>query len=328
MPDPLLDYSSRLTESSKIGQAVRTGQVYDPFSGQTMIRTQAPPNPYYNMSYEEAARRRAIESENLQREVRTRSELLDQKVNDAEYKYKLSTIDQSEKFLEDMRGLDPRSPDYITRRHELTSTYPLAAQNPKILNNLDLLDKTYSGIEQDKQMLTRQQTLANDAAKERDAINGRAMAAKLGGTRGVAMYEELLAQDPGNPIGVMAKMVDAQEQQSAIAGLRRLNLNEKEFYMPEVGPDGQPTERQIFDTARAREVIDSAPTTSNISSILSRRDNIRKSQIGEDYEKWPDDVKAEWEITSDILKRYRASTGQQEVAPQKKMTAKEFIHGK
>lgn len=313
--DPLLDYESRIIERDRLKHSASTGQVYDPFSGQTMIRTVAPPSPYYNMTREQATKLREIETEQLKGEALLREAEFKQKNDAMEYKYKLSQIDQSEKFLQGMQGLDPRNPDYITERSRLNSTYPLAAQNPVILRNLELLDKTHNDLQQNDQIINRQKKIQGDAEKERDINQGRTMALKIGGSRGLAMYENLLKSDPNNPIGVMAEMVDAQEQQSAITELKRLNLDDNrinQFYSQEMGPDGRPTGRRIFDHARAKDFIASTPDISNVNSTIARRDKIRENNLGA-YDTWPDDVKAEWDITVDILKRYRQSAGQPEV---------------
>lgn len=308
MADPLLDYSSRLTESKKIGQAVRTGQVYDPFSGQTMIKTQAPPSPYHNMSREQATKIREAEAVNLQRESSLRESELKQKSDALDYKYRLNQIDQSDKFLDEMGSLDPRSPDYISQKSNLSSRYPLAAQNPMILRNIELLDKTYDGLEGNKQVLSRQQQLAEEAARERDTAQGRSIAAQRFGTEGVVMYEDLLSKDSKNPLGVAASMVSAQEKRSRISQLQELGIDPNQFYTP--GVNGQ----AVFDTRRADAFIKTYPTASQAHQAAINKQKIRENNLGK-YEEWTPDVQADYDLFDQQVQRYRSLSGQKQEKP-------------
>lgn len=310
MPDPLLSYNQRIVESKKIGHAAATGQVYDPFSGKEMIRTLAPPSPYYNMTREQAIRLREIETEQLGKEVNIRNSELNQKINGMEYHYKLAQIDQSEKFLDGMKSLDPKSKDYISDRSRLSSEYPLASQNPLILRDLELLDKTHTDIQQNDLILNRQAKIQEEADRERDRQKGRETAARLGGSRGLAMYEEMLAKDSSNPIGVLASMVDAQEQESRLSQLKELEVDEKRFYTPEIGPGGQRTGKEILDTRRIDAFLKTYPTASQASQSSSSREKIAARNFGVSYDQWDPADQADYDFHGQQLMRYRALTGQ------------------
>jgi hypothetical protein len=298
--------SQELINSTRQGIASQTGG--DPDTG---IRTLPPRNWSDDYSLEQKLQMEEIESQRLARDVNTRGSLLNQRINDAEHRYKLSTIEQSEQFLDRMKDLDPRSPDYITSRADLISKYPLAAQNDSITRNLGLLDRTHEQIGQNDLILNRQRELAKEAERERDINQGRTLAAKFG-SRALAQYEEMLAKDPQNPLGVIANMVDAQEQQNTISTLKRIGVDERQFYVPEIGAGGTPTGRKIFDVGQAEDFIKTAPTASSAAKAASARQKIRESwdTMGKPFEDWPEDLKAEYEMYGEQVKQYRKLTGQ------------------
>lgn len=310
MPDPLINYSRRLDEHHKIGRAVKTGQVYDPFSGQTMIKTQAPPSPYHNMSYEEASQRRAMESQNLQREASLRESELKQKSESLEYKYRLNQIGQSEKFLDEMSSLDPRSPDYMAQRSQLSSTYPLAAQNPLILKNIDLLDRTYNDLEQNKALLGRHavEQGAREAAalRKQEISQGRTIISKYGDPSLLATFEEEVAKDgAASPIAVAAKLEDASQRLSMLERLQELEVDNRKFYLP----DGNG--RLVFNKDRAQQILASYPTAPQAHQAANSREKIRQNNAGE-YKDWAPDVQADYDLFGDQVQRYRSSIGQKQ----------------
>lgn len=307
MPDPLLSYSDRLIESEKIGQAVRTGQVYDPFSGEMMVKTQAPASPYHNMSYEDAARRRAIESENLAREVNTRSAEFKQKADAMDYKYRLNEIDQSEKYLARAPELDPNQQDYPQQKALLDKEFPLAGLNADVQRKMALLDQTYSRVTENERILSRhaveQEAREAVALRKQEASQGRTILSKYG-LEELANYEDLLAKDPnGSPLAIAARAADASEQRSRISQLTELNVDPKQFYTP--GVNGEAT----FDIRRADAFIKTYPTTSQAHQAAAAKDRIRENNIGK-YEDWPLDVQADYDLYDEQVQRYRSLSKQ------------------
>lgn len=311
MPDPLINYSSRLNESRKIGEAVQTGQVYDPFSGQTMIKTQAPPNPYGNMSYEEAARRRAIEGENLAREVNVRGAELKQKEDALDYKYKLNEINQSEQIYDEINTLDPRSPDYLATRSALFNKYPLAAQNQKVQNSIALIDRTHSGITENDRLLDRhaveQEARETAALRKQEIFQGRNMFKDDPSV--LAAFEEEIAKDSTtSPIAVAAKLEDARQRLSMLEQLDKLGVDNREFYLP----DGNG--RLVFNRDRAESIIKLTPTASQAHQAAANKQEIRKNNIGK-YEDWTPDVQADYDLFDQQVQRYRSLSGQKQEKP-------------
>lgn len=315
--DPLLDYSQGIIESKAIGKAVQTGQVYDPFSGRTMIRTTAPSSPYYNMSREQASQIREEETKQLANEVNIRSAEFKQKADAMDYKYKLSEIDQSEKYLSRVPELDPNHPDYPIHKAKLDREFPIGALNPEVQRKLGLLDQTYTGITQNERLLNRQKQLQDEADMNRQVSQGREMAAKFGGTAGVAQYEELLAKDQKNPIGALAAFTDAQEKQSRLSQLTELLTSPDgkvdtnrmaKFYTPTVGPDGKAT--PVLDTRRVDSFIKTFPTASQASQASAAREKMRANHLGETPDKWDPADQAEYNFHGQQLQRYQALIGQ------------------
>jgi hypothetical protein len=315
--DPLLDYHSRIVESGQIGDAVATGQVYDPFSGRTMIRTTAPASPYYNMTREQASKIRDIETGQLAQEVNIRGAELKQKQDALEYKYKLNEIDQSEKIYDEISALDPRSPDYLTTRSSLFNKYPIAAQNPRVQNSIGLIDRTHSAITENNDVINRN-TLAREAAeaaalRKQEISQGRTIVSKYGPGALVAFEDELSKDDNTSPIAVAARLEDASQRLSMLSQLNELEIGPEHYYTAD--DRGQP----VFDKMKAESILKRMPTASQAPQAAINKQKIRENNVGK-YEEWSPDVKADYDLFDEQVQRYKSLTGQkkQEATPKKK----------
>lgn len=309
MPDPLINYSSRLNESRKIGQAVRTGQVYDPFSGQTMIKTQAPASPYHNMSREQATKIREAESENMAREVSIRSAEFKQKADAMDYKYRLNEIDQSEKYLARAPELDPNQQDYPQQKARLDKEFPLAGLNADVQRKMALLDQTYSRITENDRLLNRhaveQEAREAAALRKQEISQGRTIVSKYGPNALVAFEEELAKDDKTSPIAVAAKLEDASRRLSMMEQLRELGVDDRRFYTPD------DSGRLVFDVGRAESIIKSTPTASQAHQAAASRERIRENNVGK-YEEWAPDVQADYDLFGEQVQRYKSLSGQKQ----------------
>lgn len=286
--------------------------------GGSTIRTTLPDDQIRTMTLEDEMAMEEANVQRLERTARVRGALLQQRMQAADHQYKLNTIEQSEQLLQELGSGKPGEPNYLEWRAGLARKFPLGVQNQSILRNLEMLDNTHEQISQSDAILNRQKQLNAESDRQRDISEGRRMAAKLG-TRALAHYEDELARDPQvSPLGLVAKMAEAQDEQNTVTSLRNLGLDDEKvqsFYVDEVDFNGRPTGRKILNAAKAKDYMESYPSEANVSRAIQLKAKIRENNFGRPFEQWSPEDQVDWNVLNNQVRRYEASIGQKTEQP-------------
>lgn len=238
-----------------------------------------PPVPVREMPIEQQVAWEKYQRDGLAAQAEQRARLFSEKVNRRNEQYKVNTLDQADRFIEEMGDLDPRHPDYQLQKTQLQRKYPLALQNPAVADNIKSLDDTYThlrGLDEEEQKYQRNK--ADTTLKER--INQGYQLAQKAGPEVLAQFNQDVTADPERAIQSVADLTARSEQENTIADLTSLGLDPKQFY----GPSGQflsghakqainlETKRQTGATAEVKRQIDIMDAMSKVRDKAQKHD--------------------------------------------------------